>query len=348
VNTMNRTFLGVVLCGGLWTSACSRAEQAPPSQPSSVAPQGQAQPAPRTPAAASKATPAWPEDLPTNWFEAARDAKGLFAPVDCANRPLNQLLYREAPGGYEVVIRTPWQGHGYAMHEVQRTEEGRVELKLAPLDRKQASVHLVYQRKADGQTGWIRDGKPFELHPVSDLGRWRVRRVCIGSPDPEQTGEQEYVAKLLAKAPKPGQEFQGLPPKPKLKLAPWSGSLPEGLPTRWIELEPEEEKALRVGCNGTVLSSRLELLEENGNLILEKPSYFVYLVTQVKRTSQSVRLSLAMPVRGDVVWEVEIRHTPGAAEATWTWTTVADAEAEARSVLTLAAARTLPQRVVCQ
>jgi hypothetical protein len=312
---------------------------------------GQAERAPRAPpapapAAASKAGPLWPEDLATRWFEAAQDSKGSFIPVDCADRPLKQLLYREVPGGHEVVFQTPWGGEGFSLREVRRTEKG-VELKLAPSEHKQAVTQLVYQREAGGQAGWVRDGKPLAFHPMEEFGRWRVRRVCIGSPFLEGITEEEYVSGLLAKAPKPGQEFQGRPPKPKLELVSWSGSLPEGFPTQWIELAPREEQALQVGCEGVVRSSRLELRNEDGKLVLEQP-YLTYAVTQLKRGTNSVRMSLANPLNGTVTEEVEIRHVPGAAEATWAWTTVADAETETRRVLTLDAARALPQRVVCQ
>lgn len=244
---MSRAFLGALLCGALWTIGCSRSEQGtPPSSPPTVAAAnsgtagtaaaspGQAERTPQAPptpapAAASKAGSLWPKDLATRWFEAAQDSKGPFVPVDCADRPLNQLVYREVPGGNQVVFQTPWAGSGFSLREVKRTEQG-VEMKLAPSDRKQPTTQLVFQQRGHGEGRWLRDNQPLEFHPMEQLGRWRVRRVCIGSPFLENTSEQEYVSALLAKPPKPGQEFQGRPPKPKLQVVPWSESLLKGLP----------------------------------------------------------------------------------------------------------------------
>lgn len=346
---MSRAFVGVCLWGALGTTGCRCSEETtPPPLPTKVAAadSGPAAAAAPAPTAASKADTLWPQELATRWFESAQDSKGPFVPVDCADRPLNQLLYREVPGGHEVVFQTPWGGDGFSVREVRRTEK-TVELKLAPSDRKQAVTQLVYQREPGGHVGWMRDGKPLTFHSMEELEQWRVRRVCIGSPSLEGITEQEYVSGLLAKAAKPGQEFQGRPPKPKLELAPWRESLPEGFPTHWIELAPREEQALQVGCAGEVRSSRLELRDEDGKLVLEQP-YLTYAVTQVKRGPNSVHLSLANSLNGTVTQEVEIRHVPGTTEATWAWTLTADAETELRHVLTLEAARALPQRVVCQ
>ncbi|MBN1206563.1 MAG: hypothetical protein JXB05_16875 [Myxococcaceae bacterium] len=244
------------------------------------------------------------------------------------------------------MFQAPWGGSGFSLREVQRTEAGVV-LKLAPSDRKQPTTQLIYQRQGESGGQWLRDDKPLELHPMEQLDRWRVRRVCIGSPFFENTSEQEYVNALLAKPPKPGQEFQGRPPKPKLHVVPWSEGLLRGLPRRWIELSAREEQALQLGCDGVVGNGWLELRAEDGRLVLDQP-YLIYAVTEVKQGPDSIRLSLANPLRGTVDETVEIRYIPGAAEATWEWTLLADAEVEKRRVLPLEAARALPQRRVCQ
>lgn len=91
----------------------------------------------------------------------------------------------------------------------------------------------------------------------------------------------------------------------------------------------------------------LELRNEDGMLVLGA-RYLTYLVVQARQVPNGLRLSLAMPHEGTVNEEVEIHHTPGAAEATWAWTLVADAETEIRRVMTFEAAQALPRRVACQ
>ena len=293
----------------------------------------------------------WPEDVPTSWFAVWQDDKGAFVPVDCINLPLRRMVYRQVPGGKQVMFQDMLQeGENRSFYFIRNAQQGVdvVELGLAQASEKKPSTRLVYQRQGEGNARWLRDGKPIELHPLGELNRWRVRRFCQGTPFLEGTTEAAYIREQYEKHPERTPEIQGWPQKPAVEVASWSTEALEGLSRVWLELMPGDEQVLLSGCDRAFLSPLLEFRQEGDAMVLERGG-IPYLVRKLSRESGLLRLSLADAKWGrSIEQEVEIRFEPGASEAKWIWMDVSEASDDTRRGLPLESALKLPRRTICE
>ena len=297
------------------------------------------------------ASSAWPSDLPTRWFEVWKDDKGPFVPVDCANQPIRQMVYRVSFGVQQVVFRDLFRQQGsrayFTLLEVRR-KAGITEFDLAETSETRAETRLIHNGREKAKGHWLRDGKLLELHPMEELARWRVRRLCAGPPYLEDMTEATYVQEQYERHPERTPEFQGLPAQPAIDIVTWSDEVLRGIPRSWLELMPGDEEAILLGCDGGHLSTLLEFRSEGGVMVLERGNV-VYFVRKLSRKPGLVHLSLAKADWGTSVEdEVEIRYEPGASQAQWTWRDVSEASEDTRRGLPWDLVRKLPHRTLCE